>query len=181
MTSQYLLRSTSQDGRRASLCGTLQCNIILAMSLTAWLVTFATWTSFLEGAAADYSSYNNSHEYMDGAYGPYPRQRFLSSDAIAPVPNIVVSPHDDVSSSSYVLWTPAGVPDVGARPMILDARDLSLVWYAPMMGPETLGATVQRCNDTDFITVWTRTGEPDWKAGAYYLVRSAPHRSSESF
>lgn len=120
--------------------------------------------------AADHPPYENSEEYLDGAFGAYPRQTFLSNDAIAPVPNVLTPQHESVSPSRYIPWTPAGVPDAGLRPMLLDATDLSVVWYAPLVGAETLGATVQTCNDTDYITFWTGEGGRNWKAGMYYLV-----------
>lgn len=138
--------------------------------VSALLAVTGLLSSFCEQALADHPPYNNSIEYLDGAFGPYPRQTFLSHEAIAPVPNVLVSAQDDLSPSRYILWTPAGVPDAGLRPMILDATDLSVVWYAPLVGAETLGATVQTCNDTEYITFWTGEGGKNWKAGLYYLV-----------
>ena len=48
-------------------------------------------------------------KHQDGDLGSYPAQRFISEpDIIAPVPNILVEPSEEVSPNEYVSWAPVG-------------------------------------------------------------------------
>lgn len=130
--------------------------------------------SLASHAVADYPPFNNSAEYMNGVWGNYSRQHFLSQpNIIAPVGNVITQPTDDVSPSKYIMWTPAGPYVPPTHPMMLDAKTLSPVWYGPRINPETLASTIQTCNNTDYITFWSGFGAGGWKKGSYYLVSQA--------
>ncbi|PNS19530.1 hypothetical protein CAC42_7374 [Sphaceloma murrayae] len=107
---------------------------------------------------ADFTPFNNDFEYMSGKWGNYSRQRFLSDEkVIAPVANILVAPQPDVSASKHMLWVPMGPSLPSTRPMILDTKSLSTVWYSDHHA--RLGAHRGSCNGTDYIYHWSQTGE----------------------
>ncbi|PNS14795.1 hypothetical protein CAC42_2024 [Sphaceloma murrayae] len=121
--------------------------------------------------SADFLPFRNSAEYMIGTYGNYTRQHFLSQpDVIAPVANILVQPSDEVSPSKYIMWAPASVHTPPTHPMMLDANSLSPVWYGPRINPETLHASIQSCNGTDYVAFWSGFGAGGWKQGSYFLL-----------
>jgi len=134
-------------------------------------------------ASADVLPYYNSQEYQEGAYGNYTSQTYITEPGfVAPVPNVLVAPQSGVvSPSEYILWTPVGsdAGQNGAGPLILNATDLSLVYAAPEYheiktpprGREAIGATIQTCNGTDYMTWWGGKGYNGYKAGRYYMVR----------
>ncbi|KAF2226269.1 ASST-domain-containing protein [Elsinoe ampelina] len=120
---------------------------------------------------ADFPPFNNSAEYMAGRWGNYTRQHFLSQpDVVAPVANILVQPTDQVSPSKYIMFAPAGRYGPPTHPMMLDTHTLSPVWYGPQINPETLHASIQSCNGTEYIAFWSGFGAGNWKQGSYYLL-----------
>lgn len=130
---------------------------------------------------ADVPPFYNSQAYQDGAFGNYTLQTYITEPAFeVPVPNIIVPPQDGASPSEYIIWTPVGFGKGmnGNGPMILNATDMSLVYRAEEYGlygsqpyrQETIGATVQSCNGTDYLTWWAGRGRYGKKEGRYYVV-----------
>lgn len=141
-------------------------------------------------ASADVAPFSNSEEYQEGAYGNYTIQTYITEPGFqVPVPNVIVPPQDGASPSKYIIWTPVGF-GTGMNnngPMMLNATDLSLVYRAPMYtepkvapwGRESIGATVQTCNGTDYITWWAGKGHWGRKAGRYYVVCALSDSTSQ--
>lgn len=131
--------------------------------------------------AADYPAFNNSQDALDGRYGKYPIQRYISDPELrTPVANVLVQPQEGVSPKKYIMWAPggAGLPITG--PMMLDAATLNTVWQGPVTAAETIGTTVQTCNNTDYITSWSGRGHAGGKAGMFHIVRVDGHQYLKS-
>lgn len=132
-----------------------------------------TALSFLSTfVAADTPNFNNSSSYLQGHYGDYPVQSYISNpEIVGPVANVLIPPKDGVSPSGYILWTPVAPHSPHRGPSVLDANTLSLVYQGPVYDKETIGANVQTCNGTDYITWWSGKGLNGRKAGHYMMVR----------
>ena len=79
-------------------------------------------------ASADMAPYFNDQRFKNGDYGPYPVQKFFSSNVVAPHLNILTR-HSRCDDGSYVMFNPRGfaVADDARGPMILDSLG-NLVW-----------------------------------------------------
>ncbi|KAG8628186.1 hypothetical protein KVT40_004059 [Elsinoe batatas] len=122
-----------------------------------FLTTLFFAVLFIQGGLCDIPPFNNSSDYLNGKFGNYTRQRFLSDEGvIAPVANVLVPAGEGVSPSRHTLWVPTG-PRVGVtHPILLDTKTLSVVWHSSMNAK--LGAAKGRCNGTDYMYHWSQTG-----------------------
>ncbi|KAF2222166.1 ASST-domain-containing protein [Elsinoe ampelina] len=128
--------------------------------------------SFASHVLADFPAFQNDTDYAKKKWGNYTRQHFISEPAFwgPPVPNVVVSPQPGVSPSKHVMVTPYGYRLPRSNPMLLNAEDMSVVWYGPRLSWDTLGAAVQECNNTQYITLWSGFGADGWKKGNHFLL-----------
>ncbi|TKX22749.1 hypothetical protein C1H76_5066 [Elsinoe australis] len=141
------------------------------MSLVSSALSFLAFFSLLAQVLADVPAFHNDQGYKDGYWGNYSRQHFITEEFWgSPVPNILVSPQPGVSPSTHIMFTPASPKMPRANPILLNTDDLSVAWYGPRIGDETLGGTIQECNNTKYITFWTGNGAEGWKEGQYYLL-----------
>ncbi|KAM5376294.1 hypothetical protein ACJZ2D_005665 [Fusarium nematophilum] len=105
-------------------------------------------------ALADVVLYNQANEFttLAESSGGFPRQMFRSSDIIAPVLNINSFRSDGIDDAQYIfLGTVYG--NMRAGPMILDARDFSLV-YADQHYDNSYCSNVQTVNGTRYLVFW---------------------------
>ncbi|CAJ2504722.1 Uu.00g121160.m01.CDS01 [Anthostomella pinea] len=95
----------------------------------------------------DYDAYNA------GAYGNRPNQTFHSSDLVSP--RFLVNKWDRNASTvgSHFFMAPAA-PGMGFTPIILDSRDLSLVYADPKWDGGT-DARMQMYNGSQYLTFWS--------------------------
>lgn len=150
------------------------------MSLVSSALSFLAFFSLLAQVLADVPAFHNDQGYKDGYWGNYSRQHFITEEFWgSPVPNILVSPQPGVSPSTHIMFTPASPKMPRANPILLNTDDLSVAWYGPRIGDETLGGTIQECNNTKYITFWTGNGAEGWKEGQYYLVGSVDRSQYE--
>lgn len=123
-----------------------------------------------QGALCDFRPFHNDVEYMQGKWGNYTRQRFLSDDKVlAPVANVMVPAQDGVSPSKHLLWVPHTPILPLVHPVILDTKTLSVVWYGDHHAK--LGAATGTCNGSDYIFYWSRTGQLV-SEGRFFFVRT---------
>ncbi|VUC25397.1 unnamed protein product [Clonostachys rosea] len=105
-------------------------------------------------ANADVNPYTNVDAYSalaDAAEG-FPRQYFRSSDIVAPVFQVNFWDHNAVDDAPYI-FLGSVYGHMHAGPMIIDARDLSLV-YADQRYENTYTSEVQTINGTNYLTFW---------------------------
>lgn len=139
--------------------------LIALLAAFGWLISFSNYVS------ADKTPFIKSEEYMKGGYGNVPRQRYLSDpDVIGPVGNFLVPPKSGLSPSRYIFWTPFVYTSVRTHPTILDANTLAVVWVGPAHSLRAMGATVQSCNGSQYITWWSGNEVDNWMAGTQYVV-----------
>ncbi|PNS17784.1 hypothetical protein CAC42_3179 [Sphaceloma murrayae] len=142
-----------------------------AQSFVTSALSFLTFSSVINQVLGDVPPFENDQAYMDGYWGNYSRQHFITEEFWgSPVPNIRTPPQKGVSPSTHMMFTPASPKMPRANPIMLDVNDMSVVWYGPRMNWETLGSTVQECNNTKYITFWSGAGAEGWKEGQYYLL-----------
>lgn len=130
-------------------------------------------TSRFLGASADYPAFHNSSEYLDGKYGYYPTQRYITEpDLRTPVGNILIDQQPGAAPETSFMWSPGGparfVPITG--PMMLDANTLDTIWQGPVFAEQTIGAVVQTCNNSQYMTFWAGKGWANGKGGRAYIV-----------
>lgn len=138
------------------------------MSFLTPLLCFSTL--FLS-VSADIRPFLRDDGYQKGEFGNYPRQYFVSDPSIvAPIPNVIVEPQEGVSPNEYITWAPTGpgVPLHG--PQLLDPKTLSVVYQAPLLGPDNFGLSVQTCNNSDYLVWWTGTSIAGRAAGPHRIV-----------
>ena len=142
-------------------------------SLSAASAFLFSASTLLISVNADILPFNNSLEYMNGSYGAYPRQRYLSNSGIVgPVANVITSADRGQSPSKYVMWSAEGsFGDV--NPMMLEANTGAVVYSAPAYQSHAMGPTVQQCNATNYISWWSGVGQIDSRsAGRYYIYNT---------
>lgn len=103
---------------------------------------------------ADVRTFNNLNDFtaLTNSSGGFPSQKFRSSNIVAPVFQVNSFNEDEVDDAPYIfLGTVYGKMNAG--PMILDARDLSLV-YADQNYDNTYSSSVQYIGDTPYLTFW---------------------------
>ncbi|GAB7340605.1 hypothetical protein MBLNU457_7013t1 [Dothideomycetes sp. NU457] len=120
---------------------------------------------------ADFGPFYNDEDYLNRSYGLYPRQRYISAPEITgPVANILKTSDSGLSPSKYVMWAAGGFNLPAVHPMILEANTGTTVWQGPIISHETMGPTVQRCNGSDYLTMWSGNGLFEGrKAGKSYI------------
>ncbi|KAF4974036.1 hypothetical protein FZEAL_9029 [Fusarium zealandicum] len=118
------------------------------------------WKTLLSALAlsgpslADRVLYNQAKEFtsLSDASDGFPSQKFRSSDIVAPVLNVNRLERHKVDDAPYIfLGTIYG--DMKAGPMILDARDFSLV-YADQRFDNTYSSSVQMFNGSRYLVFW---------------------------
>lgn len=125
-------------------------------------------------SVADITPFFDSEAYDAGLYGNYSRQAYISDDSfVGPVAHLLVPPQNGVSPSRFVGWAPGGPDLPQTHPMLLDAHNFGVVWNGPALGSQTMGPTVQTCNNTQYLTWWSGEEGDDHKQGRYYMVRIA--------
>ncbi|KAH7041241.1 ASST-domain-containing protein [Microdochium trichocladiopsis] len=114
--------------------------------------------------------------WESGALGPLPNQTFLSSDVRAPIFMIHTFDRDRVSSSAGShIFLSAAVGRQRQSPMILSARDLSVVYIDPTWnGGGTANYQRHRGQDS-YLTFWTGKGHVGWGAGGCILLDERYH------
>ena len=122
--------------------------------------------------SADIAPFYDSEAYAAGLYGNYSRQAYISDLSFeGPVAHIMVPPQEGVSPSRFVGWAPGGPPPLPqTHPMLLDAHNFASVWSGPALHYETIGPTVQTCNNTEYLTWWSGVFVDGHKQGLGYVV-----------
>ncbi|KAF5004220.1 hypothetical protein FDECE_9277 [Fusarium decemcellulare] len=103
---------------------------------------------------ADMVLYKQANEFtsLADASGGFASQRFRSSDIVAPVLNVNHFNRDGIDDARYIfLGTVYG--KMRAGPMILDARDFSLV-YADQKYDNSYSSNVMMVNGTRYLVFW---------------------------
>ncbi|KAH6898136.1 ASST-domain-containing protein [Thelonectria olida] len=97
---------------------------------------------------------NNEKEFLALAEsnGGFPQQTFKSSDVVAPVFNVRSWNHSAVDDAPYI-FIGAVYGKMRAGPMILDAKDLSLV-YADQHYDNSYTSQMQEMNGTKYLVFW---------------------------
>ncbi|KAI9166521.1 hypothetical protein HJFPF1_02628 [Paramyrothecium foliicola] len=114
----------------------------------------ATAVACASTVLADINLFSNVDEFnqiADASQG-FPGQRFRSSDIIAPVFQVNAWDQDGVDDAPYI-FIGSVYGERKAGPMILDARDLSLV-YADQRYENTYCSDVQEINGTRYFAFW---------------------------
>ncbi|KAF4552371.1 Hypothetical protein D9617_10g073520 [Elsinoe fawcettii] len=137
-----------------------------------FIASALAYFAFFSCVIADYPALQNDTDYEDKKWGNYTRQHYITEPSFwgPPVPQVMVPPQPGVSPSRQIMITPFGWRLPRSNPIMLDSTDLSVVWYGPRIAQDTLGAAVQECNNTKFITFWSGYGADGWKKGTHYLL-----------
>ncbi|KFA77631.1 hypothetical protein S40288_08781 [Stachybotrys chartarum IBT 40288] len=139
------------------------------MAPSSWSAAAGTALWLAASVVADIQPFSNIEEFttaVDAAKG-FPSQRFRSSDIVAPVLQVNSWDREATDDEPYLfLGTVYGKDKAG--PMILDARDLSLI-YADQHYDNTYHSDVQYINGTRYLTFW-EGGHSRGHANGYCLV-----------
>ncbi|KAF1986580.1 hypothetical protein K402DRAFT_377156 [Aulographum hederae CBS 113979] len=131
----------------------------------------------LPTAIADLGPFYMDPWYQRDRYGEYPHQ-FYNTDGglMAPRPNIITPPKAGaVSPERYIFLNPRGTlvrdpVDKGLSPIILDARDLSLVWMGPWWGA-AYPFMMQEFKGKKYLTFWAGDQmDNGYGRGNYYML-----------
>ncbi|KAI0594937.1 Arylsulfotransferase-domain-containing protein [Biscogniauxia sp. FL1348] len=125
------------------------------------LLGFYSLVSLAYGAArvlADLPLLENYADYNDGVFGTRPNQSYYSSDLISPLFQVNTWNKSASTVGSHIFLAP-GIPAQGRSPMILDSRDLSLVYADPKWDGGT-DTRMQVYNGSQYLTFWSGV---DWK------------------
>lgn len=123
-------------------------------SLWSRVVTVAAALASVGTVSADVRMFNNINDFaaLSEASGGFPSQRFRSSGIVAPVFQVNSYNPEEVDDAPYIfLGTIYG--EMQGGPMILDAKDLSLV-YADPQYENTYCSSVERIGDTPYLAFW---------------------------
>jgi hypothetical protein len=116
----------------------------------------AAWAACLSAgfAAADLGIFSNPQAFQDFAEAAdgFPSQTFRSSKLIAPVFQVNSWSDGEVDDSPYIFMGSV-YGHMNGGPMIIDARDLSLV-YADQEYENAYTSDVQTINGTRYMTYW---------------------------
>lgn len=115
---------------------------------------------------ADEEPYHEDDQYDQSVYGLYPVQRFMSTGAVAPRPNLLRT--DPRCSNLYTFMTPRGGV-APAQATILDHNG-HLVWTIGGYN-QVYNLLVQKYNGEDYLTFWAGNDAVGGHgAGFYYMV-----------
>ncbi|CAM1505125.1 Fc.00g107620.m01.CDS01 [Cosmosporella sp. VM-42] len=111
------------------------------------------WAGLTVADMTVFTSYENFTAFADVSHG-FPSQTFRSSDIIAPVFQVNTFEEHAVDDAGYLFS--GTIYDKKAGPMILDAKDFSLI-YADQQYLNTYTSDVQMINGTRYLAFWEGT------------------------
>lgn len=157
--------------------GSLVCPGVAAASIVHVVLLLALRAG---SARAELPVFVASEAYDRGDLGRYPVQRFKSSRAIAPRPNLLLQ-DTACARGLKTFLTPRGYADPASRAAqatILDP-DGHLVWTSGWEGKQLYNLMAQTYRGHSYLTFWAGNDAVGGHgAGAYYMVRSRIIRRS---
>ncbi|KAF2640106.1 hypothetical protein P280DRAFT_490477 [Massarina eburnea CBS 473.64] len=129
----------------------------------------------IAGVLGDTPPFFDDKKFDNGDYGPYPMQRFYSSELVAPRLNVLTT-HPSCDDGSYTMFNPRGtkVPDDARGPMIIDAQG-NLVWTVTGY-EQTYDLMAQEYKGKQYLTFWSGNDAIGGHGNGHYIMLDTSYK-----